>query len=150
MQLPQLAQNCHLGSLTWPTRSGTVGFCAHLCQVAICIFKGVSAVSAEHERLAFCGGAQEREAHDRTGLGWLLSTLYPFSHARGLLLLSSSQKRWILTLGLARYRANLRVSTAQVLYRRTSLTSALEVLGLLLLSSIWDRWKIIVQHMHSE
>ena len=49
MQLPQLAQNCPLGSLTWPTRSATVGFCAHHRQIAICIFKGVSAAFAEHK-----------------------------------------------------------------------------------------------------
>jgi len=107
MQLPQLSKNCHLRALTWPTTVGAVGFCAHFGIVALRSFKRIATVSAEHERLAFCGGAQEREAHGRTGLGWLLSTLYPFSHARGLLLLSSSCARWILTLGLARYRANL-------------------------------------------
>ena len=68
MQFSQLAQNCPLSSLTWPTRSATVGFCAHHDEIAICIFKGVSAAFAEHERLAFCGSAQEREAHGRMGL----------------------------------------------------------------------------------
>ena len=42
--------------------------------VAIRIFEHVSAAPTEHERLTFCGSAQEREAHDRMGLGWLLSS----------------------------------------------------------------------------
>ena len=69
MQLPQLANGCHLRAHTWPTTVGAVGFCGHFGIVALRSFKRVSAVPAEHERLAFCGSAQEREAHGRMGLG---------------------------------------------------------------------------------
>ena len=49
MQFSQLAQNCPLGSFTRPTRSATVGFCAHHEEIAVCVFKGVSAAFAEHK-----------------------------------------------------------------------------------------------------
>ena len=42
--------------------------------VAIRILEHVPAAPTEHERLTFCGSAQEREAHGRMGLGWLLSS----------------------------------------------------------------------------
>jgi hypothetical protein len=64
MQLPQLAKNCHLRALTWPTTVGAVGFCTHFGIVALRSFKRVSTVSAEHT--AFPSAAQANQAHGRS------------------------------------------------------------------------------------
>ena len=67
MQLPELADSCHLLPLARSTAIGHVDLCAHLCQVTVRIFERVSAAPAEHARLDFCGDAEGGEACGRMG-----------------------------------------------------------------------------------